>query len=139
MKAIALHLAILAVLASAVLLAIGFDPDGHAASADDFIYRACPTPTPGTPTPTNTPGGLTKTPTITGTPCRVKLTSTPTPLPPTITPTPPLAVGGVALGGGLAPGENDEAARTLWLAVLVAIAVALSGSAWYAHKRWIRR
>ncbi|MCH8161931.1 MAG: hypothetical protein IIB88_08550 [Chloroflexi bacterium] len=79
-----------------------------------------------TPTVPNTPGGPTK-------------TFVPTPTPCFVTPTPPPAVGGVALGGDLALGESGETARKLWLAVLGAIAVALSGSAWYAHKRWIRR
>ena len=68
----------------AVLLVAGLTIDGRSASADDFVFQKCPTPTPGTPTPTNTPGGPTKTSTVTSTPCSVKLTSTPT-----VTPTPP--------------------------------------------------
>ena len=68
----------------AVLLVVGLNADGHSASADDFVFQKCPTPTPGTPTPTNTPGGPTKTSTVTSTPCSVKLTSTPT-----VTPTLP--------------------------------------------------
>ena len=86
MKGIALHAAILAALASAALLVIGFDVDGQSASADDFVLAKCPTPTPGTPTPTNTPGGSTKTFTPTSTPCVVK--ATPTPLAGTPTPCP---------------------------------------------------
>ena len=78
MKGILLHLVILAVLASAALLVFSFDSDGRSASADDFIFQKCPTPTPGTPTATNTPGGSTKTFTPTSTPCIVKATPTPT-------------------------------------------------------------
>ena len=77
MKGIALHLAILAVLASAALLVFGFDSDGRSAAADDFIFQKCPTPTPGTPTVTVTPGGPTVTDTVTSTPCIVKATPTP--------------------------------------------------------------
>ncbi|MCI0856983.1 MAG: hypothetical protein J4N98_09850, partial [Chloroflexi bacterium] len=60
----------------AVLLVVGLTIDGRSASADDFVFQKCPTPTPGTPTPTNTPGGPTKTSTVTSTPCSVKVTST---------------------------------------------------------------
>lgn len=88
MKGIALHVAILAALASAALLVIGFGVDGQSASADDFILQKCPTPTPGTPTSTVTPGGPTVTNTLTSTPCIVKATPTafagsPTPCPTT--------------------------------------------------------
>jgi len=79
-KGIAVHVAILAVLAFAALLVVGFDFDGRSASADDFVFQRCPTPTPGTPTVTVTPGGPTVTSSPTGTPCRVKLTPTPSPI-----------------------------------------------------------
>ncbi|MCI0890107.1 MAG: hypothetical protein J4O04_04800, partial [Chloroflexi bacterium] len=75
----------------AVLLVVGLTIDGRSASADDFVFQKCPTPTPGTPTPTNTPGGPTKTSTVTSTPCSVKVTSTPTVTPPA---TPPRGVAG---------------------------------------------
>ncbi len=207
MKGMAPHLAILAVLASAALLVLGFDADGRSASAElptpfpptltpcpttgcvipcptpgvfvtplptnplggptkvpcvititvtpapvtptvsptvtpcppagcptrtpipcppEGCFRPCPTVAPGTPLPTNAPGGPTKTPTATPTPCSV-------------TPTLPSAVGGVALGGGLALGENNETVHTLRFAVLGAITVALGGAAWWARRRrWIK-
>ena len=130
MKRLALHLAIMTVLAAAALLVVGVLTEVESTAADNPV--PCPTLVPvATATPD---GGPTYTPSPTHTPCLIKLTFTPTPPP----------VGGISvdpnlrglpLAAGDSSGPNTGVLAGVIAAVMAAAALALGGAAWYARRR----
>ncbi|MCH8065783.1 MAG: hypothetical protein IIC90_08160 [Chloroflexi bacterium] len=134
MERLALHLAIITVLAAAALLVLGVLTEAEPTAALHPLL--CPT---AVPVATATPdGGPTYTPTLTHTPCLLELHSTPTP--PPVTPPP---VGGISLSPELtglpleaADSSGPGAGALAGIAAGVAAgAVALGSAAWYARRR----